>query len=513
MNFNTVLRTTFALVLCAVGPALAMGQGIPGIHGDISRSLLGDGTGVIVGVIDSGVDDTHPALAGNDSLGHPRLVAEQNFVTYEPGNTGDDIFGHGTAVGSIALSSDGTFTGMAPDARYVNARVLDNGGGFPDDTQVRNGMGFAIDHGAKVLNLSMNYFAAISGGYTQWDLMIDWAAYARGISSSLSVGNISQGPAGVDKVRDPGGAFNGISVGRVIADLSKVSIDSAGAYTEDGRMKPDVVAPGTLITAANNDWEGGTLWRTGLNGTSFAVPHVTGLIAQELEAGATHGLSTDPLVVKATIMNSSTKKVLGRTFQPWAPGNMNKIAGVATTTHPLDPQSGAGLIDGWALAEQYLVGEKAPGLVDEVGWDLNSIGNGATTDYTINQNLGIGSKLTATLTWERHVTRIDDGNGLVDANDTFFQDQALSNLDLEVLRNGVPIAASLSVVDNVEHLNVGIAQPGQYTVRVLGTAVYGGSEKFAVAWFVPEPASLALAVMAIVGGWGFRRRFGNAAAV
>jgi hypothetical protein len=508
MSFNSVLRTMVALVLCAVGPAMAMGQGIPGIHGDVSRSLLGDGTGVIIGVIDSGVDDTHPALAGNDSLGNPRLVAEQNFVTYEPGNTGDDIFGHGTAVGSIALSSDPTFTGMAPDARYINARVLDSGGGFPDDTQVRNGVGYAIDHGAKVLNLSMNYFAAISGGYTQWDLMIDWAAYARGISSSLSVGNISQGP-GTDAVRDPGGAYNGISVGRVIADLSKVSIDSAGSYTEDGRTKPDVVAPGTLITAANNNWEGGTLWRTGLNGTSFAVPHVSGLIAQEIDAGTTHGLSTDPLVVKSTIMNSATKKVLGRSFQLWAPGNMNTIAGVATTTHPLDPQSGAGLIDGLALAEQYLVGDKLPGNVGDIGWDLNSIGNGATTDYTISHNLSVGSKLTATLTWERHVTRIDNGNGIVDANDSFLQDQTLSNLDLEVLRNGVPIAASLSLVDNVEHLNVNIDQMGQYTVRVLGTTVYGGSEKFGVAWFVPEPTSVIPAILAIVGGWGLCRRYGN----
>jgi hypothetical protein len=510
MNFNMVLRTTLALFLCAVPPSWAISQGIPGIHGDLSRSLLGDGTGVIVGVIDSGVDDTHPALAGNDSLSHPRLVAEQNFVTYELGNTGDDIFGHGTAVGSIALSSDATFTGMAPDARYINSRVLDNGGGFPDDTQVRNGVGFAIDHGANVLNLSMNYFAAFSGGSTQWDLMIDWAAYARGISSSLSVGNISQGP-GTDAVRDPGGAFNGISVGRVIADLSKVSIDSAGSYTEDGRMKPDVVAPGTLITAANNNWEGGTLWRTGLNGTSFAVPHVTGLIAQELEAGANHGLSTDPLVVKATIMNSATKKVLGRTLQPWAPGNMSTIAGVATTTHPLDPQSGAGLIDGLALADQYLAGEAGPGTVLDVGWDLNSIAGGQSVDYTISHNLSVGSKLTATLTWYRHVSRIDDGDGIVDTADNFFQDQTLSNLDLEVLRNGVPIAASLSLVDNVEHLNLSVDQLGQYTVRVLGTTVYGGSEKFGLAWFVPEPASVVLAIFAVVGGWGLRRRYGYVA--
>ena len=506
MHFKTVLRTTAALFLCAlVAPTWA--QGIPGIHGDLSRTLLGDGTGVIVGVIDSGVDVTHPALAGNDSLGNPRLVAQANLVSYEPGNTPDDIFGHGTAVASIALSSDGVYTGMAPDARYVNARVLDDNAGFNDDTQVRDGIGFAIDHGSNVLNLSMNYFAAVSGGYTQFDLMLDWAAYSRGISSSLSVGNISQGPPGTDEVRGPGSAYNGISVGRVIADLSKVSIDSAGSYTEDGRMKPDVVAPGTLITGANNNWEGGTLWRTGLNGTSFAVPHVTGLIAQELEAGATHGFSTDPLVVKATIMNSATKKVLGRTFQPWAPGNMTNVAGVATTSHPLDPQSGAGLIDGLALAHQYLVGDKGPGNVGDIGWDLNQIANQGTIDYTINHALAVGSKLTATLTWYRHVARIDDGDGVLDANDTFYQDQTLSNLDLEVLRNGVPIAASISTVDNVEHLNVSIDQGAQYSVRVLGTNVYGGSERYAVAWYVPEPGGLMLAVCAaaLIGGTRFRR--------
>jgi Subtilase family len=497
MHFNKVLRTTAALIFCAAAaPTWAINHSIPGIHGDVSRSLLGDGTGVVVGMVDSGVDDTHPALLGNDSLGNPRLLAEQNFVTYEPGNTGDDIAGHGTAVGSVILSSDPVYTGFVPDARYINARVLDNNAGFNSDDQVRNGIGFAIDHGANVLNLSMNYFAQLSSGTTQFDLMIDWAAYARGISSSVSVGNISQGP-GTNAVRGPGSAYNGISVGRVINDLSKVSIDSAGAYTEDGRMKPDVVGPGTLITAANNNWESGNLWRTGLSGTSLAVPHVTGLIAQELEAGATHGLSTDPLIVKATIMNSATKNVLGRTFQPWAPGDMTDVVGVATTTHPLDPQSGAGLIDGQALAHQYLAGEMGPGPVGDVGWDLNSIANGATSDFTINHNLIAGSQLTATLTWYRHVGRNDNGNGVVDANDNFFQSQALSNLDLEVLRNGVPIAASLSTVDNVEHLNVSIDQLAQYTVRVLGTSVFGASEEFAVAWSgtaVPEPTGLLLAV-------------------
>ena len=146
MNSRTVRRSAAALLLCAVAaPAWAINGSVPGIRGDLSRTLFGDGTGVIVGIVDSGVDDTHPALAGLDSLGNPRMVAEANFVTSELANTGDDVFGHGTWVASVALSSDDTYTGFAPDARYVNARVLDSNVGFGSDVQVRNGIGFAID--------------------------------------------------------------------------------------------------------------------------------------------------------------------------------------------------------------------------------------------------------------------------------------------------------------------------------------------------------------------------------
>jgi len=65
-----------ALVLTFSIPAWALDGSVPGIHGDLSRAVLGDGTGVVVGIIDSGVDDTHPALTG-------RMDAEQNFVTSE----------------------------------------------------------------------------------------------------------------------------------------------------------------------------------------------------------------------------------------------------------------------------------------------------------------------------------------------------------------------------------------------------------------------------------------------
>jgi serine protease AprX len=193
----------------------------------MSRSLLGDGTGVIVGIIDSGVDDTHPALTGVDSLGQPRMVAEDNFVTTENWNTGDDVFGHGTWVASVALSSDSIHTGLAPDARFVNARVLDSGVGFASDVQVRNGIGFAIEQGAQVLNLSLNYSARISGGFSPLDMMLDWAAYSRGVITAAAVGNIpilnpedplNPLPGEPMTVRSPGSLYNGISVGRTLRD-------------------------------------------------------------------------------------------------------------------------------------------------------------------------------------------------------------------------------------------------------------------------------------------------------
>ena len=510
MQFTCVRWSAIALLFCAsCAPAWALNGSVPGIHGDVSRTLLGDGTGVIVGVVDSGVDDTHPTLAGLDSQGDSRLVAEKNFVTGEVGNTGDDVFGHGTWVAGILVGSDATYQGMAPDARYVNARVLDQFNGFGSDFQVRNGIGYAIDQGAQVLNLSMNYFATNSGGFSGLDLMIDWAAYAGGISTAVAVGNIPPLPDGVTpgnpmSVRSPGSAFNGISVGRTLRDYSKVSIFSAGAYTDDGRMKPDVVAPGTLLTLANDDWEGAAPdWDANLNGTSFATPHVAGLVAQMLEGGSQHGLSTDPLVVKTTIMNSASKSVLDRDFNAWEPASMQNLAGVQTTGHPLDPHSGAGQIDGARLATQYLAGEMAPGIVAGIGWDLNSVASGGWVDYLIDPQLVLGTTLDATLSWYRHVGRTDNGNGLVDGNDSFFVTQALSNLDLQILRNGSPIAASVSVVDNVEHLRFAIDEQAQYTIRVLGTTVYGGSEQFAVAWYgaaVPEPGSWALGLIgAFVG--------------
>jgi hypothetical protein len=222
------------------------------------------------------------------------------------------------------------------------------------------------------------------------------------------------------------------------------------------------------------------------------------MMAQQLEAGATRGLSTDPLVVKATIMNSASKEVLDKQGNAWEPASSTSFGVGYSTTQPLDPHSGAGQLDGLALSSQYLAGEMAPGIVGAVGWDFNTIQLGQSIDYEIDPNLIYGSTLTATLAWYRHVDRFDNGNTIVDAGDSFFVSQTLANLNLEILRNGVPVAQSTSAVDNVEHLHIGVDRSAQYMLRVSGPSVFAVAEEFALAWYgtaVPEPGSFVLLLM------------------
>jgi len=496
--------------------ASAQLAGVPAIHGDLSRGLLGDGTGVIIGFVDSGADSLNPVLGGVDSLGRPRLVAQQNFVISEPSNTGSDVFGHGTWVSSVAVANDPLHSGMAPDARYINARVLDSTNRFAGNATVLNGIGYAISQGANVINLSLNYGADIDSGNDPMDMMLDWAASTRGITFTNSAGNISTG-LGSQFVRGPATAYNGLTVGRTTATFDQVHFDSAIGPTPDLRDKPDVVAPGSALIMASNQYEtSGTIWDpTPRNGTSFAAPHVAGLAAQEIDYGQTHGLSTSPLVVKATIMNS-TVKVADKDGSGWKPLASSVAGGVFQATSPLDSNQGTGQVDGVRLYQQYSVGQHGPGTIGTIGWDLHTVSGMAPVDYIIGSPQAAGNLLDVTLDWFRNVTRMDDGDGVIDNLDSFTA-APLSNLNLSVLVDGVAVARSMSAIDNVEYLHFVLPQAGTVTIEV-SAASYSDpnnpSELYGLAWnVVPEPAGVVLAAIAGAFAIAAARRCDGAAVV
>jgi hypothetical protein len=538
---------SLSATLLTIPSAQADDADVLAIQGNVSRQLFGSGTGVIVGIIDSGVNSAHPALTGNDSLGRPRLVAAEDFVG-DGDTSANDISsdGHGTAMASAVLSDDATHTGLAPDARYINARVLNANSQFFGDSTVMNGIGYAVAQGANVMNLSLDYNPpSNTTGSDGIDLILDWAAQ-QGVNITVAAGNIgavrdSNGeveltePSPGYPVRSPGSAYNVVTVGRtgvpfgdpnagpitsstplnydqVMSNSASGPIDSASGTAD--RDKPDLVAPGTYITLANNDFVANTpstYWTSGLNGTSISSALVAGMMAQEIGYGQSHGLNTSPQVIKATMMASAdpvSNKVIPSPegdppnltpASPWAPRASSMVGGVLEVTAPLDTDSGAGQVDGARLYQQYSAGQQGPGSVNSIGWDFHEIQGVASTTYTLNTPQSAGSQINVSLDWLRHIQWTDaNHDNVADYGDSFIA-QTLDDLNLKVLENGNLVAESISAIDNEQLLEFLLPQSGTVSIEVDQLMVAGApmDEQYGLAWnveAVPEPAALALAL-------------------
>ncbi|WP_192580732.1 type VII secretion-associated serine protease mycosin [Micromonospora sp. AMSO1212t] len=108
------------------------------------------GRGVVVAVIDSGVDGTHPDLAG-------QVLPGLDLVTPD-GSDGPDPVGHGTTVAGLIAGradDDRGVVGLAPDAKILPVRVLDAENRYDDALVIAKAVRWAVDNGAQVVNLSL----------------------------------------------------------------------------------------------------------------------------------------------------------------------------------------------------------------------------------------------------------------------------------------------------------------------------------------------------------------------
>jgi subtilisin family serine protease len=231
-----------------------------------------DGTGVTVAVLDTGVDSTHPDLAG-------KVAAAQNFTTTP---TAADGHGHGTHVASTVAgtgaASGGLYKGVAPGATIVNGKVLDDfGNGL--ESWVIAGMEWAartVD--ADVVNMSLT--AGPTDGTDPLSLALNQITAERGTLFAVAAGN--SGP-GRRTVGTPGSAAAALTVGAVNSADVLAGFSSRGPRLGDFAIKPDITAPGVQIAAARAAGTGiGTpidANYTRLSGTSMATPHVAGAAA------------------------------------------------------------------------------------------------------------------------------------------------------------------------------------------------------------------------------------------
>jgi len=324
------------------------------------RSYDASGTDIVWAVIDSGIQATHPHFLQFDTLGGEVKHLHRNFTgdgepTLEGALTDED--GHGTHVAGIiagglvnpdrpdrftpyvgqrvsasrdsndeaeaiqerVVSSPDRLTGVAPRCKLVSLKVLDAQGGVRSTDVIR-----ALEYVRKAVNghgkpplrihgvnLSLGYdFNAKWFACGQSPVCVEVDRLVRsGVVVVIAAGNTGYGLLRSNEgetstglsltINDPGNAELAITVGSTHRDSPHtygVSFFSSKGPTGDGRLKPDLVAPGERITscaageslnelkrACAQDW--GKPWSKDAaayidsSGTSMAAPHVSGAIA------------------------------------------------------------------------------------------------------------------------------------------------------------------------------------------------------------------------------------------
>jgi hypothetical protein len=320
-------RSISVLVLCIASILLL--SHVPSAYAlNVSRLSINatgtgfTGSGVVVAVIDTGIDNGHDGLKNPDDT--KAVIFEHDYTgsPYGP----KDVHGHGTHVAGIIASRSDVYTGIAPGTHLANLKVS-------EPEHFIEAITWCIDHQndyadaqgpIKVINICVGHEdwpEQPSDGTSEIEMKIDEAVEA-GISVVVAVNDIDYNENGIYELTCIDQAFNAISVGAVNNDDTE-SIDddtifhrSAGGETADGRPKPDVLAPGARTDNQNGIWSlrseqampppdgpyeevDGVYAR--MSGTSMAAPHVSGTIALMLEANP----SLTPAQIKAILRHKA----------------------------------------------------------------------------------------------------------------------------------------------------------------------------------------------------------------
>jgi hypothetical protein len=314
----------------------------------------------------------------------------------------------------------------------------------------------------------------------------------------LVVASIGNGMNAADPPLYPGAGPNAIGVGVVSSvntgDLATKLSQFALAYpdrsslgpTEDGRCKPDLIAPGNCLIAGT---EGDKGYAMSGDWTSFSAPvtaGVAGLLVQAARQDRRLGSVLLPnggsCVLKAILMNSAVK------LPYWHKGRLSPDDDREV---PLDYAQGAGMVNAVGAYQLLNAGRVRPAGVAAMGWDLNELDMDRTPQqvYRMVVDDPAGKVVTATLVWNRHYEQEYPFDRIEERD---------SNLRLELL--GVDpegagaelLDCSDSPVDNVEHIHIE-TDPNYplYELIVSYSDVDGrpsdaASEPYGVAWSVTE---------------------------
>ncbi|WP_037914406.1 type VII secretion-associated serine protease mycosin [Actinacidiphila yeochonensis] len=298
----------------AADPARSQDWALSALHAQQAWQTT-KGAGVTVAVLDTGVDDTHPdltgqVLPGKDEIGFGAKRGDSSWARHGTGMAAI-IAGHGHGPGD----SDGVL-GLAPQARILPVRVIledkdpqrqkartDRGDALPD------GIRWAVDHGADVINLSLGDDSATAAPVAAEDDAIRYAL-SKGVVVVASAGN---GGDGADRSSYPA-AYPGV--------IAVAAVDRHGDHASFSthRWYASVAAPGVEVVIAAPDRSYYNGW-----GTSAASAYVSAAAA--LIRSANPGLS--PAQVKQVLEDTTQDRPKGGRNDDVGAGMIDPPAAVA----------------------------------------------------------------------------------------------------------------------------------------------------------------------------------------
>ncbi|AEY65929.1 S8 family serine peptidase [Clostridium sp. BNL1100] len=258
---------------------------------------------VVVAVIDTGIDSSHVDLDGG------KVIAWKDWVNNK--TTPYDDNGHGTHVsGIVAGTGEGnsSYKGVAPGASLIGLKVLDSAGSGTM-SNVTAAIDWAVTNKAKynirIISLSLGTDAS-SDGTDSTSVAIN-NAFDAGIVPVVAAGNAGPGKA---TIGSPGAASKALTVG-AFADVGEkgffLADFSSRGLTADGRVKPDIAAPGYQITSVQAN---STNKYIAYSGTSMATPFTSGTAALILDA--------NPSLTASQVVN-----IITSTAQDWGPAGQD----------------------------------------------------------------------------------------------------------------------------------------------------------------------------------------------
>ena len=267
------------------------------VDGPEAWNTGGGASGVVVAVIDSGVDYNHPDLKQNIWTNPDTSAPDvHGYDFYNNDADPMDDNGHGTHVsGTIAGENNGAgVVGVNWTAKIMPLKFLGSTGSGPTSGAI-SALDYAVAHGAKLSNNSWG-----GGGY---DKSLYDAISRANTNGSLFVA--AAGNGGSDGVGDNNDTTphypSSYTLDNIIAVASTTRTDSLSSFSNYGSTSVDLAAPGSSIYST---LPGGTYGSK--SGTSMATPHVSGALSLLLSKGSTlPDTAPEAAAAKKAIIDSS----------------------------------------------------------------------------------------------------------------------------------------------------------------------------------------------------------------